>query len=82
MFFLLEYYSTRVKTGDMREQLIRSDKLEAVITLANGVFYSTPVSACILFLNNKKSSKHKGKICLIDGTKSIYAETGSKRDIS
>lgn len=55
------------KEGKMREKLIRSDKLEAVIALASGVFYSTGVSACILFLNNKKQHKHKGRICLIDG---------------
>lgn len=59
------------KEGAMREQLIKSDKLEAVITLAGGVFYSTGVSACILFLNNKKQRNHKGKICLIDGSE-IY----------
>ena len=56
------------KESDIREMLIRSDKLEAVITLASGVFYSTGVSACILFLKNKKELKHKGKICLIDGS--------------
>lgn len=59
------------KEGTIREQLIKSDKLEAVITLAGGVFYSTGVSACILFLNNKKQHNHKGKICLIDGSE-IY----------
>lgn len=59
------------KEGTIREQLIKSDKLEAVITLASGVFYSTGVSACILFLNNKKQHNHKGRICLIDGSE-IY----------
>ena len=57
----------------MREKLIRSDKLEAVITLASGVFYSTGVSACILFLNNKKQHKHMGRICLIDGSEVFTA---------
>ena len=52
----------------IREQLVRSDKLEAVITLASGVFYSTTVSACILLLNNNKTHKHKGRICMIDAT--------------
>ena len=56
------------KEGAIREQLVRSDKLEAVITLAGGVFYNTGVSACILFLSNKKSRDHKGQICLIDGS--------------
>lgn len=57
------------KEADMRRQLIESDKLECVITLVSGVFYSTGVSACILLLNNKKKDSHKGKICLIDGSK-------------
>ncbi|MDE6852525.1 MAG: N-6 DNA methylase, partial [Lachnospiraceae bacterium] len=59
------------KEGTIRKQLVKSDKLEAVITLAGGVFYSTGVSACILFLSNKKQHTHKGRICLIDGSE-IY----------
>lgn len=56
------------KEGDIRRQLVESDKLEAIITLASGVFYSTGVSACILFLNNNKSTEHRGRICMIDGS--------------
>jgi len=69
------------KEGTIREQLVRSDMLEAVITLASGVFYSTGVSACILFLNNKKSKSHKGKICLIDGSE-IYRSQRAQNEIS
>lgn len=69
------------KEGAIREQLIRSDKLEAVITLASGIFYSTGVSACILFLNNKKSRTHKGRICLIDGTE-IYTPKRAQNVLS
>lgn len=69
------------KEGDMREQLVRSDKLEAVITLASGVFYSTGVSACILLLNNKKNNNHKGRICLIDGSE-IYTPKRAQNEIS
>lgn len=57
------------KEGSMREELIKSDLLECVITLASGVFYSTGVSACILLLNNNKQKGHVGRVCLIDGTK-------------
>ena len=67
--------------GAMREQLVRSDKLEAVITLARGVFYSTGVAACILFLTNKKTAAHKGRICLIDGTE-IYTPQRAQNEIS
>lgn len=59
------------KEGEIRKQLVDSDKLECVITLVSGVFYSTGVSACILLLNNKKSNKHKGRVCLIDAS-NIY----------
>ena len=56
------------KEGEIRRQLVESDKLEAIITMASGVFYSTGVSACILFLNNNKAVAHRGRICMIDGS--------------
>lgn len=56
------------KEADIRRQLVESDKLEAIITMASGVFYSTGVSACILFLNNNKAVSHRGHICMIDGS--------------
>ncbi|GKU31483.1 N-6 DNA methylase [Clostridium folliculivorans] len=59
------------KEGDMRKLLVLSDKLEAVITLVSGIFYSTSVSACALILNNNKPESHRGKVCLIDAS-NIY----------
>lgn len=56
------------KEGEIRKQLIESDRLECIITLVSGVFYSTGVSACILLLNNNKPSKHIGRICMIDAS--------------
>nr|WP_245682988.1 class I SAM-dependent DNA methyltransferase [Alkalibacterium thalassium] len=60
--------------GEIRKQLIESDKLECVITLVSGLFYSTGVSACILVLNNNKLPEHKGKVCLIDASKIYTAQ--------
>lgn len=59
------------KEGEIRRQLVESDKLECIITLVGGVFYSTGVSACILLLNNNKQHTHKGRICMIDAS-AIY----------
>ncbi|MYW22497.1 N-6 DNA methylase [Bacillus thuringiensis] len=56
------------KEGEIRKWLVESDKLECVITLVGGVFYSTGVSACILLLNNDKKNDHKGRICMIDAS--------------
>lgn len=59
------------KDDEMRQKLVESDKLEAVVTFVSGVFYSTGVSACALILNNNKSAEHKNKICLVDAS-NIY----------
>ena len=56
------------KEGEIRKAMIESDKLEYVIALTSGVFYSTGVSACILVLNNNKPAAHVGKVCLVDAT--------------
>ena len=56
------------KEGEMRRQLIQSDKLECVITLVGNLFYGAGVSACLLLLNNHKPAAHKGKVCLIDAS--------------
>ena len=69
------------REGKMREGLVKADILECVITLASGVFYSTGVSACILFLSNRKHIDHKGKVCLIDGSK-IYTAKRAQNYIS
>ena len=59
------------KEGDIRRAMIESDKLEYVIALTSGIFYSTGVSACILVLNNNKPRAHRGNVCLVDAT-NIY----------
>ena len=59
------------KEGEIRKKLVDSDKLECIITLVGGVFYSTGVSACILLLNNNKPATHRGRICMIEASE-IY----------
>ena len=62
------------REGDIRKKMIESDKLEYVITLVSGVFYSTGVSACILVLNNNKPDAHVGKVCLVDASQIFTAQ--------
>lgn len=59
------------KEGEMRQKLVESGKLECVIALAGGIFFSTGANACILLLNNKMSREHQGKVCLIDATEIV-----------
>ena len=65
------------KEGEIRKQLILSDKLESVITLVGNLFYGAGVSACILLLNNHKAESHKGKVYLIDAS-NIYTARRAK----
>jgi type I restriction enzyme M protein len=59
------------REGEIRKKMVESDKLEYVIALVGGVFYSAGVSACILVLNNNKPAAHRGKVCLVDAS-NIY----------
>lgn len=65
------------KEGEIRKQLVLSDKLDCVITLVNNLFFGAGVSACILLLSNHKPEGHKGKVCLIDGT-GVYTPMRAK----
>jgi len=62
------------KEGEIRKQMIESDKLEYVIALTSGIFYSTGVSACILVLNNNKPDTHRGNVCLVDASNTYTAQ--------
>ena len=66
------------KEGRIREELVKSHKLEAVINLPSGVFYSTGVSACVLFLNNNKPTDRNGKVVLIDASSIVHARRAQK----
>lgn len=66
------------KEGDIRRQIIESDKIEAVITLVGGLFYGAGVSACILILNNDKPVEHRGKVLLVDASKTYTALRAQK----
>lgn len=69
------------KEGEIRKQLILSDKLDCVITLVSNLFYGAGVSACILLLNNSKPDSHKGKVCLIDAS-GIFTAQRAKNILS
>ena len=56
------------RDGEIRRNLVKSGKLECIISLAGGVFYSTGVSACVIFLQNAKAESHQGRVCMIDAS--------------
>lgn len=69
------------KEGEIRKQIVESDKIDCIITLIGGVFYGAGVSACLILMNNQKVPDHKGKICMIDAT-GIYTPARAQNYMS
>lgn len=61
----------RKEEKDMREALIKSDKIEAVIGLGANLFYNSPMEACIIICNNHKPDNRKGKVLMINALKEV-----------
>ena len=55
--------------GNIRKKLVESDKVEAVVTLGDKLFYGTGLSPCFLIIRNLKSAEHSARILMIDATK-------------
>ena len=57
----------------IRQHLIESDLLEAVIGLPTNLFYGTSIPACLLILRKTKNAETAGKVRIIDGSKRFVA---------
>ena len=55
--------------GNIRKKLVESDKVEAVVTLGDKLFYGTGLSPCFLIIRNLKPAEHSTRILMIDATK-------------
>ena len=54
--------------SEIRRWIIENDWLESIISLPNRLFFNTGIGTYLWILSNKKESKRKGKIQLIDGS--------------
>lgn len=55
--------------GNIREKLVKSDKVEAIVTLGDKLFYGTGLSPCFLIIRNLKRAEHSARVLMIDATK-------------
>ena len=69
--------------SEIRRYILEADLLEAIIALPTDMFYNTGIATYIWVLSNKKETKRKGKVQLIDGS-NLYSKMrkslGSKRN--
>lgn len=55
--------------GRVREKMIKSDLIEAIVTLGDKLFYGTGLSPCFLILRRMKPAERSARILMVDATK-------------
>jgi type I restriction enzyme M protein len=55
--------------GAIRQCLLRSDRLDAVVGLAPNLFYSTTIPASLLIFRATKDPERRGHVLFVDGSK-------------
>ena len=55
--------------GKIRQNILETDTLEAVIGLAPNLFYGAGLAACILVFRARKTPERQGKVLLIDAAR-------------
>ena len=58
----------------MRRKLVESDLLECVLGLGPGLFYNSPMEACVVICRARKSPDRKGKILFINAVDEVARE--------
>lgn len=56
------------KERTIRQEMVKSDLLECIITLGDNLFYGAELSTCILIFRSKKAPERKGKVLLINAS--------------
>ena len=61
------------ETG-MQRKLVESDLVECVLGLGPGLFYNSPMEACVVVCRSRKAKSRKGKILFIDAVAEVARE--------
>jgi type I restriction enzyme M protein len=64
----------RDEETDMRRRLIEADLLECVLGLGPGLFYNSPMEACVVICRSRKTSNRRRHILFIDALTEISRE--------
>lgn len=65
---------TRFSEADVREEMIKSDFVEAVIGMAPGLFYNSAMEAIVLVLRAEKPAERRRKVLFIDAKGAYYRQ--------
>ena len=58
----------------LREELVKSDLVECVLGMAEGLFYNSPMPATVVILRSRKGPERKGKVLFINAVNDVARE--------
>ncbi len=64
----------RNEEGEMRRRLVEADLLECVLGLGGGLFYNSPMKACVVVCRTSKTADRQGKVLFIDAVDEVAQE--------
>lgn len=56
----------RNEEREMRKRIIDADLIDCILGLGPGLFYNSPMEACVVFCRTEKPADRKGKVLFID----------------
>lgn len=56
----------------MRKRIIEADLIDCVLGLGPGLFYNSPMEACVLFCRTKKPVERRGKVLFINAVDEYF----------
>ena len=64
----------REEEREMRERIVKGDIIEAIIGLGPGLFYNSPMEACVVVCRSRKEPSRAGKILFVDAVREVTRE--------
>ncbi|MBR1236623.1 class I SAM-dependent DNA methyltransferase [Bradyrhizobium sp. AUGA SZCCT0182] len=64
----------RNEEAEMRRKLVESDRLECVLGLGPGLFYNSPMEACVVICRSRIPVERQGRILFVDAVAEIGRE--------
>lgn len=64
----------RREEASLRQAMVKSDLVEAVIGLGPGLFYNSPMEAVVITLRSTKPAEHQGKVLFINAVSEFARE--------
>ena len=64
----------RGEEAEMRRKVIEADLVECVLGLGPGLFYNSPMEACVVICRTEKREPNKGRILFIDAVAAVARE--------